>query len=484
MVAFISPGGDDSGPGTRESPFETFERGVSSRREHLVLLPGIHEKGPFKAVRPVLVEGEGDAVVQGTLFVEGEEIRLRRLWVNGGLKAIFASKMSVESTTVTPGAELHAIDITGGSAQLGDVTLECGTESCLFATGALLDADGLRATATATTKWGLRLEGGRAEVRRARIRGGRTASLQVEGSGELVVMDAELGGGDNGLIAVGGSTLTAENVVVTDTVRSSLLLQETVAEIRGGRYGSTADLTIGISGGHLVLSDVTVEPSGYASVSVSPFSGKGAIARFEAGTIEHGVRSAILVTGSELLVFGTRFAGDPDVDGEDAVTASGTGTRVAIEGASFDGPSGFGVGLYEGAAGTISATISRPRFGGILVDGAGAEPVTVADSVISGCQQGSGIDLRRAQESTIERVMVDACSEAGVVGLAAGAAVRSSTLRDNQQFGVAAFDGAVLTVEGSTITGSAFATFATCGDGARVDLLAGNRITGATTDCP
>lgn len=483
-VAFVSPTGDDAAAGTRSAPFRTLERALSSDRAGVVLLEGVHSEGSFEVDRPVVVEGEGEAVIEGTLEIAAAEIRIRRLWVNGGLKAISAPDLSVETTTVTAGVEVNAVSLTGGSVRLERSTLECGTDSCLFARAATVGIDLCRLTGTATTKWGLRAEGGTITVRRAVVDGGRLAAMRIEGEADATVERSETRGGGNGLVVLGGSTLKAEEVVVSEAVKSSLLLQNSTADVLAGRYDGTSELTIGISGGRAVLSDVWIGSSGFGAVSISAFLGDGAEVRFEGGTVEHGAKSGILATGSDVLISRTRFLGDPESDGDDAVTASGAGTRVTVEGAVFDGPSGFAVGFYDDASGTISATVSRPRLGGVLVQGPRLEPVRIADSVITGCRQGSGVALQNSQGTTIDRVLVDGCSEAGVVGNGAEGAIENSALLDNLQFGVGAFGGAVLTVRGSTIAGSPFATFATCGDGARVDLLGQNRIEGSVTECP
>ena len=70
--------------------------------------------------------------------------------------------------------------------------------------------------------------------------------------------------------------------------------------------------------------------------------------------------------------------------------------------------SGFAVGIFNGASGVVSATIEEPRLGGIIVDE--AQSATIADSDVTGCQQGSGIVLRGSGATVIRQVRVERCT--------------------------------------------------------------------------
>jgi hypothetical protein len=485
-VAFVSPDGDDSAPGTRESPLRTVGRGLSEGFGHLMLLRGVHSEGSFTVDRPVLVEGEEGAFIEPAVRLVGGRIQLRGLWVFGGVVADGADDLEIRTATITPGSAAHAFQIDGGSARLTAVTLECGPETCLRSVEAVVSIDGCRATATATaTRRVLHFEGGEVVVRRAVVRGGAIAGLQVDGSADATVSASSIEEGWNGLAVLGGATAFVQDVVVERAVKTSLLLSNASADVVGGRYEATRDLTIGIAGGRAHLRDLSVAGSGFGTFSVGPSFGVSSEVDLDGGVIEHGAKSALLVSGSEVFVLGTRFLGVPDTAGDDAVIANGTDARLRISGATFEAPGGVGVGFYGGASGTVSATIARPRLGGIIVDGSTlAEDVTIEGAVIEDCSEGSGITLQGATSTMIDRVRVERCREAGVVAIGARGAIRSSRIVDNIQIGVAAFGGGVLTVAGTTIAGSPVATFATCEDGARVDLLEGNDVTGPTTDCP
>lgn len=482
-TAFVSPDGDDAQQGTRDAPFRTVARALVGAFAQVVLLPGIHFEGPFVLERPVLLEGEPGAALRGTVRIVGERIRLRGLDVAGAVEADGAAELVVETTTISGEDGLHALRIIDGTAELRSLELECGSETCLYASGATVTVDRCRAIATSTrTARIFRFQEGRAVVRRARLEGGAFASLQIQGHAHAIVEASELAGGSNGLVALDGASLEAEEVVVTGAAKIALLLQDVDAQIRGGRYDGTRDLTVGISGAEVVLIGVSLGTSDLGVISISRFRGAPARVELEDGTVQHGARSGVLIDGSRLTVRGTRFFGEPNVAGDDGITARGPGTQVTIEDAAFEEPSGFAVGLYDRASGVISASVVRPGLGGILLDA--AESATVADSTITGCAEGSGVVVQDSGGVLLRRLRVEGCSEAGVLGIGGSGAIRESSLVGNQQFGAAAFAGGRLSIASSTISGSPFATFATCADGARVDLLEGNRISGLITDCP
>jgi hypothetical protein len=476
-TAFVSPDGDDRAGGTREAPFRTVSRALSGEFSRIVLLLGAHP--PFRVRRSVILEGE-DALVLGVLRIEAEQVTLRALAVDGGVEVLGARDLRVETTTVSAGAEPHALRIAGGTALLRHVTMECGSETCLFASGATLAIDRLEAGGPDTQRV-LRFEGGNVTIDRARLDGGSIASLQIEARARALVRASELIAGSNGLVALDRSELTADDVAVTGARRTSLLLESSIAEIEGGSYSGTPELTAGITGSRVVLREVSILPSGFAAISISRHFDRPSSVEIDGGTIDHASRSAILVDGSELGVRGTRFVGAPDGEGDDAVTGFGEGTLLTIEGATFEAPGGFGVGLFSGASGVVSATIEAPRLGGVLVD---ASTATITGSLVTGCREGSGVVVQASATAVIDRVRVEGCSEAGVLANGGSGSIRSSSLIDNLQFGAAAFAAGSLFVTGSTISGSPFATFAICGDGSRVDLGPGNRIEGSTIECP
>ncbi len=429
-AVYVSPEGNDAASGARTSPLRTLARALATSYEHVILLAGIHTEGPFSIERSVLLEGE-NATLQGSLRIDSPGVGVERLTLQS-LDLTAAAEVIVESATISGPPAERVVHATGGSLTLRGSTIE----------------------------------------------GGTIASIQLDGGAHGTIARSEISGGSNGLIAI-DSTLDVEDVVVTDADQISLLLDSSQATIRGGRYGGTRNLTVGITGSAVEMTNVALDASDFAVFSVAPSIERTTSLELNGGTIAHGAHAAILSGGGTLIVRGTSFTGSADQEGDDAIVARNA--AVTIEGASFLDAGGFAIGLYEGSSGTISAMVTGPRLGGITAQSA---TVAIDDTTISGCRGGSGIYLGASNDAAIERTIIDGCSEAGVLAMGGSGSIRDSKILNNAQFGVAAFAGALIRVASSTISGSPLATFATCGDGASVTLLEGNTIDGLTTDCP
>lgn len=498
-IAYVSPTGDDSADGDRDAPFQSIEKALAGDFDRIILLPGAYDPKRLNLRRRVVMEGEGTVVLRGHVFVEASDVTLRNVSIGGGLAASFVERLTVESATVAPGLEDDAVSLTRSSGTFRRVRLTCGPETCLQATTATVTIDDCRAEAVDGTKRILRFDGSRAQLRGCHLNGGSTSQVQVGKGARVELADSTLSGGSNGLVAVEGASLVAQNVVVEGASKTALLLQGATARIEGGRYGGTPHMTAGISGSEVTFRDAELESSPFAVASISAHSKRPAKVRFEGGRIRHGSKSALLVTASEVTVAGTWFEGEhvtppkrrrrrrmqKEVERPDAITASGLEAKVIVEAATFEAPAGFAVGFYDDASGTITATITRPYLGGITAQNVATDPVVVRGTVVNGCVAGSGILLQEATQVTVEKTSVTKCRDGGVVaGQKSQVAVTDGLLKDNGLYGAAAFGGATLSIERTRISGSKSATFASCGDGARVDDRGKNQLQGAVSACP
>lgn len=77
-------------------------------------------------------------------------------------------------------------------------------------------------------------------------------------------------------------------------------------------------------------------------------------------------------------------------DGGEGVLAQGLDTRVNID-AVFDAPTSFGVSINQDASGTVSATVTNPRLGAVMVDAATTERVHIKYLKAENCREGSGV---------------------------------------------------------------------------------------------
>lgn len=498
-TAYVSPTGQDTGSGGRDAPFKSIEKALSGDFDRIVLLPGAYASERVDVHRRVLLEGEGTVVIRGHVFVDANEVRLRNVSIGGGLAASFVKRLEVDSATIAAGMKDDAVSLTRSSGTLRRVKLTCGPETCLQATTATVTISDSLGKATDGSKRILRFEQSKGRVEACRLEGGSITQLQLGSGARVEVADTRLIGGSNGLVAVQGATLIARDVSVEEASKTALLVQESKATIEGGRYGSTPHMTVGISGSDVTFHGTHLAPSSYAVASISAHAKRPAKVRFEEGRIEHGTKSALLVTASEVTVAGTYFRGEiekrrkrrgrrrrqKDEEPPDAITASGIDARVHIESATFETPPGFAVGFYDDASGTVSATITGPNLGGVTAQNVATDPVVIRGTVVKGCAGGSGVLLHEATQVTVDHTRVEGCKAGGVVaGRGSKVTLTNALLEDNGLYGAAAFGGATLSLKGTRISGSKSATFASCGDGARIVDLGNNHLKGPASACP
>ena len=112
-------------------------------------------------------------------------------------------------------------------------------------------------------------------------------------------------------------------------------------------------------------------------------------------------------------------------------------------------------------------------------------PVTLSGLVVTGCRAGSGVVALRSEEVIVEGGSVRGCSEAGYLsGSESTLLVRGASAIDDQEYGFAAFGGSTLTLERSRASGARWAAFASCGDGARIEVGEDVQLDGQVVTCP
>ncbi len=484
-TAYVSPTGDDAADGNERTPYRTLAKALGGIEQRIVLLRGAYDEERIAIDRPVSVVGDGAVVVRGHVFITGNEVTLDHLSIGGGLAAHFVESLSVKNATISAGLKDDALSLTRSSASLAHVKLACGPMSCLQATTATVTIEDCIATGGDETKRVLRFETSKAFIRRSRLEKSATVTLQLSG-GSLELTDTRVLGGGNAIVATQGATLIAKNVQIDGAARASLIGQRAKIRVDDTTFGRTLDQTIGLSGADAFFRRCTIEGSQKGTISVVDHLVAESVVRFEDGEIRHGRASGILVGSGVVTVAGTHFLGDPVPKGEgnDAITANGVEARVIVESARFDTPGAFAVAYHADASGTVTATVTKPRLGGILVEDVAADPVVVVRSVIKGCVDGSGV-VAQGGKVVVDRTRVEGCKEAGVLaGDQASVRISSSNLIGNVTYGCAAFGGASIEASSTRIKGSKFATFASCGDGARVDDKGNNRLEGSVSACP
>lgn len=486
--AYVSPAGSDDGPGTRDRPFRTLRRALETDYATVHLLPGEHLEPELTIGRQVALRGPEDrsARVAAHVFVRAHDVTLQHLEVAGGLTAHRARRLLVESSSIAAGEREDTVSLTSSQATLRRVALSCGFETCVQVTTSTASLEGLRVRSEVATKRGVRAETSSVTASDLDIAGMGISQLQASSGARLTVRRSRLHGSQgSGLVALQDAVVQADEVEVEGAARMSLLVQGAEVRFARGRLGGTRSVTVGVAGARVELVDSWLGTSPEGALSASVHAGRPPEVSLSGGRVEHGPRDGVLIGSGRLRVQGTTFVGGAGTgEGGDAITATGLGTELEVRGARIEQSRGYGVVIVNDASGTVTATISAPRLGGILVENALAEPSRVVGSFVEDCTQGSGI-MVLGSEATIERTRVSGCFDAGLLaGQGGRATARRVEVSDNPRYGFAAFGGATLTLESSRARGSGWAAFATCGDGASIIDAGDNTLEGATSLCP
>ena len=489
-VAYVSPEGGDAAEGTEAAPFATLARALGTDRPRVVLLPGTYPEPQVVVSRSVRIEASagGRAAVDGSVLISASEVTLHGVEVLGGVGVHLAKDVRVQSATIAFGAKEDALSVVSSEVTLRDLVLECGRETCLQVTTSTVDVSGLLAKAGPDTKRAVRVESSRATLRGLEARGGSVTQLHVSLRSELTVAGATLAaGGGTALGVLQDSLLEARDVHVIGARRASLLVQRSRAHVVRSTFEGTPRIGIGVSGGDLYLESSTVAASHDGAINVTRHAGHPGQLRLQGGVVVHGGYDGVVVGGGAVVVEGTRFegAGEGTQGRGDAILATGEVSRVQVQGATFLRPPGFAVALHQDAVGTVSATVSEPGLGGILVDDVAIDGVHIVGTVVRGCRAGSGVVAMKSPQVVVEGGRVERCAEAGyLAGEGAHLTIRGARAEGNRQYGFAAFGASTVTLERARAEGSRWAAFAACGDGSRVELGPDTTLEGATVLCP
>jgi hypothetical protein len=486
---FLSPSGNDSAVG--EAPRRTFTSAIGAdHAQRIVVDPGQYEEAEVVIDRPVEIvsRGEGRPSIEGTLIVRSGGVSLRGIDVTKGIVIEGASVTNIEDATVGP-REARAIEVKGSKVRLSSLRVTCGSETCLEASGSTLAIDHLTLDGPSTRR-GVRIDTSTVTILGIKARGMVVSQVQVERSTRLRITDAELEDPlGSGLVCLNGAQIDAARVRVTTVKNTGILISSCDAWIDDATVGPVILNAIGIAieGSAVHLRRVMLETSGRSGLTINNHRDRIADVTIEGGVIKHGMHMGINHGQGRLTIRGLKLEGDPKAktDGEDAIMSSGHIAELRVESALIDAPAGFGVGLYNNAFGVVTATITRPRLGGVIVDSAAGEQIVLRSVRVRDCQIGSGIVTQDALDVRIEDVEVSGCKEAGLLaGERSEVSVSKSQFNNNKLYGLAAFGGSEIEVTGTIAKRSKWSAFATCGDGARILDAGGNTLEGATTICP
>jgi hypothetical protein len=490
-TVFVSPAGNDAAPGTRAQPLRTIERALANEdAAEIVLASGEYAERDVTISRRIALLGpeDGSATLNGHLVVRANEAVVHHLVVERGVEVALASNIVIDHVVARPGDRDDTFLINGASGTLSNLDVSCGPETCLQVTSSTITLTGLKLTADAVAKRGLRAETSSVTARNLEVSGTGVNQVLASQNARITIVDAKLTGARGSAIAaVKSGGLIVDRAEITDAARYGVLIQDSRAIVRAVKIGPTQNNAIGISGGDVDLIDLTIERCPEGAITINSHLDRAPLVRLIGGTIRHGETSAVLLGQGDLTVQGTHFIGDPAAKNEDrdAIIANSQYANLNIMSANIDAPAGFGVSFTNSASGSVTATITKPRAGGVLLEGLAAVPVVVTKSRIEGCATASGIVAYDSTDVKISQTVIGGCAKAGLLaGQGAVVEVTNTRLTNNGAYGFAAFGGATIDVSASRASGSQWATFATCGDGARIDDAGDNRFQGQTTICP
>ncbi len=486
----VSTTGDDAAPGDDARPLRTLGKALSRGTASIVLLPGTYTED-LTIARDVTIAARDRATLDGRITVTRAALDLTGVDVLRGITAEQSPRVALSTLRVASSSAADALALLHSVAALRNLTLTCGSETCLQAANSTVTADGLTLTrGSVAHKRGLRAETSSVTVRGLRAGGASNIDAQASQGSHLTLVDAELVDiTGNAVAALSGSKLELVRARITGTGRVAILLSASDATIRGLDLGplDPSASGIGIEGGVVRISDSRLQRAGMAAVVVNDHRARPADVRLDGVTIDHGRATAINLGQGKLAVARCELIGDPAAiaDGNDAITVSGDTADLTIESATIDAATGHAVGVYNNAGARISARITRPRLGGVLVERSAGAELRITGTTITDCKQGSGVALVDTLAVEIEDLEVTRCPEAGVLaGLGTEVSVRRARLLDNRQYGVAAFGRSTLTLSDSTARGSKWAAFASCADGSVITGGGGNTLEGPTSLCP
>ncbi|MCK6546202.1 right-handed parallel beta-helix repeat-containing protein [Myxococcota bacterium] len=485
---FVSPAGDDRSPGTEAQPLRTITFAVRhSDATEVVLLPGDLVEPTIDVARGVelFAVDEGTRVL-GLLRVTGAKgVVLRDLELLGGVEITRRSDVKLTKSKLA-GARPTTITIDQSVVAIRDVELTCGAEACLAASSSTISVVQARLDAPAS-KRALRVETSSVSGRALTISGADINQVLATRHARVTIEDSTFTGARGSAIAsVDGASVVLDRATITDAARFGVLVESASAAIRRVLVQPTKGFGVGVAGGTVEVTNTIFESSSDGAMTIAAHAGRPSKVTISGGMIRHGRKPGILLAEGELVVDGAHFVGSGSRDERaDAITASGLDAVLDVRSARIDGPAGFGISMTNGAQGTITATIARARAGGIYVEDALGAPVVIRGTRIEACAAGSGVVVLDSTDVKVSNVAITDCPEAGILaGLGSVLEIDDAKLTKNGQYAVAAFGGTTISLHAVRASGGRWVTFASCGDGSRIEDRGDNKLVGKTATCP
>ena len=489
---FVAVDGDDEAPGTRDRPFRTLTRAMNAPdAAQLFVNAGVYREPRLVVDRSIEFIGPGghQAVLEGRLEVSARSVSWSGIDVSAGMSVKASEGFVMKDARVSPASERETFLLENSSGNISGLEVICGVDSCLSVQGstvAFARID-LGPEATKTSARVLRVSSSSVSIDGLHARSGVVTQVQAERGSDLTIRGGTLGAGaGNQLVASLGSKISGFDLEIPEPGQLGALAARGELRLVRSRVGSSSNICVGTQGGLLILQETDLGACAFGSVSAANFNDTTATVQMRGGVVRHGRFAGVNLSQGRVVIEGTRFEGVPDYadEGDDAILASSPAAEIIVRGATIEDATGNGVGIYNGARGEVRAVVRNPRLSGIMVGRSPGGEVRIRGSEISGCRGGSGIVVFDSTGVSVETTVASACQEAGLIaGDRSEVSIDNGTFENNLHYGVAAFGGSTVTMTRSTAKGSPWATFASCGDGSRIEDAGDNRFEGPTTDC-
>lgn len=488
-VAYVSPEGGDAAEGTEDAPFASLKRALSTDRPRIVLLPGRYPEPEVLVSRSVQIQGSptGRAVLQGHLFIAASRVEVGGIDITEGLDVHLARNVTVHNATIAAGRYDDALSLVSSQVHLKNISVSCGAQTCLQTTTATVQVDNLEARGGIESQRLLRVESSSVAIFGLYAEGGNISQVQAGQGSWLHVQGATLAvARSNALVVVQGARVRARELRVQGARRFGLLVQHAQLSLHDSVIEGTDTVSVGVAGADLRVVSSTISGSPEGAISLSKNAGRLSKVTLQGGVIRHLSFDGVLVSGGRLEAVGTRFEGEGEASEHgDAIVGHGVDAQVNLRSVRILRPAGFGISLSADATGVLRGSIQAPGRGGILVEDVAVQAVQVQDMHISGCRSGSGVVVLSTPLVQVSGGSVRGCAEAGyLAGAGSTLRVEGAVAADNREYGMAAFGGSTLAVASSTVSGSRWALFASCGDGARIQVGEGVVQSGPSVTCP
>ena len=468
-VLYVSSRGKPGGDGKKRSPLPSIAEALAKGATKIVLT----ENGAYQW--PTDKERRDFGAIVG----RGPKTIIRDF---GGSPVQFVSLESLGVQVHKKGAHFGR----GGKARFQSVQVQCRNQ-CLRGeeTELVLVQSRIRA---GRAQQALKFRGSEVSLAEVSIQGGKAAALQIESgklladrlsvrtSGSGVVLLKVRARGANRGAALRGSTIKARQAAVLSQDADVLVDQGYFQGKKLAAFAITGDSRVTVRD-----ADLAAGPEG--GVFMGPAENRLPALLMEDSTLSHRRYSGAKIAGGTARFQRVIFEGQKGRlrKGGESILAHGDAATVHVQESVFQYPVGSAVSVTDGASLAFNGEVIGSGGSALLLVDAGSP--TQIRAKISRCRAGYGIEVSKTEGVEVLDSMIERCPEGGMLLTdKSRAIVRRSRLFKNGRRNLGVYGFSEAQVVSSTISGSRWAVFSSCGDGA-VSRIRLSKVEGQTSEC-